>query len=279
MDAREFCRQDVAPTPSDLAIALQGLDAETELALLGVFAFHQRVCDIPHRASERQLADTQLQWWRAQLTADAHSTHPSLQALARLRSQVPAITPLLGALLDTVETDIDFAGFAEQHELDSFLQQRGDVLLQLVCHALNLTLDSDRRKAIGGFLEYVQLVHDFPRHASAQVIYLPYSQLGQHGISAEQLCQRSDNDLRALFSAQTGHQRKRLTDGLRGLDPHRARQLAPILILLALRSRWLAATEADGYALQRYRLQLGALQRWQTRLKTRLQLATGTFAV
>lgn len=279
MDARSFCRQDVAPAHSELASALRGLDTDTELALLGAFAFHQRVCDIPHRASERQLADTQLQWWRSQLTTEAASTHPSLQALADLRARIPAVTLLLSALLDTVEADMDFAGFAEQHELDGFLQQRGELLLQLLCYPLGIALTSDLGKAIGGFLEYAQLVQDFPRHASAGVIYLPYSQLGQLGFSAEQLSQRTDHDLRALFGQQTAHQREQLRAGLRQLDRHTARQLAPILTLLALRSRWLSATEADGYALQRYRLQLGTLQRWQTRLLTRMKLATGQFAV
>lgn len=279
MDARSFCRQDVAPAHSELASALHGLAADTELALLGVFAFHQRVCDIPHRASERPLAATQLQWWRTQLTADAASTHPSLQALAGLRSRIPAVTLLLSALLDTVEADIDFAGFAEQHELDGFLQQRGELLLQLLCYPLGVALTSDVGKAIGGFLEYVQLVQEFPRHAGAGVIYLPYSELGKLGFSAEQLSQRTDHDLRALFGRQSAHQRAQLRAGLRQLDRQTARQLAPVLTLLALRNRWLGATEADGYALQRYRLQLGALQRWQTRLWTRLQLASGRFAV
>ena len=278
MDARTFCRQDVAPAHSDLACALKGLDADTELALLGCFAFHQRVCDIPHRASERQLAETQLQWWRTQLTTDAHSTHPSLQALAPLRARSPAITPLLSALLDTVEQDIDFAGFAEQAELDGFLQQRGELLLQLLGYALDVALTSDSTKAIGGFLEYCQLVQDFARHAGAHVVYLPYQQLGEFGLSADQLCQQTSTDLRALFSAQTAHQRALLRDGLQGLNRASVKRLAPVLILLALRSRWLAATEADGYALQRHRLQLGGLQRWQTRLVTQWKLATGAFA-
>lgn len=278
MDARQFCRQDVAPPHSDLACALRGLDADTELALLGIFAFHQRVCDIPHRASERQLAETQLQWWRTQLTAEAHSTHPSLQALAPLRARIPAVTPLLNALLDTVEQDIDFAGFAEQTELDGFLQRRGELLLQLLAYALNVVLTSDSAKAIGGFLEYSQLVHDFARHASAHVVYLPYKQLAEHGLSADQLCQQRDIDLRAVFRAQTAHQRAQLGSGLQRLNPASAKRLAPVLILLALRSRWLTATEADGYALQHYRLQLGGWQRWQTRLVTQLKLATGSFA-
>lgn len=278
MDARQFCRQDVAPPHSDLACALKGLDADTELALLGCFAFHQRVCDIPHRASERQLAEAQLQWWRTQLTTDAHSTHPSLQAMTSLRARTPAVTPLLSALLDTVEQDIDFAGFAEQAELDGFLQQRGELLLQLLGYALNVALTSDTAKAIGGFLEYGQLVQDFARHASAHVVYLPYQQLGAHGLSADQLCQPGEIDLRTVFAAQTAHQRALLREGLQRLDRRHAKQLAPVLILLALRSRWLAATEADGYALQRYRLQLGGWQRWQTRLLTQLKLATGSFA-
>ena len=278
MDARTFCRQDVAPPHSELATALKGLDAETELTLLGIFAFHQRVCDIPHRASERQLAETQLQWWRAQLTADAHSTHPSLQALAALRARVPSVDHLLSALLDTVEADMDFAGFAEQRELDSFLQQRGELLLQLLGYALHVSLTSDAAKAIGGFLEYNQLVQDFARHASAHVVYLPYKQLAEHGLSADQLCQQTDIDLRPLFSAQTAHQRQALQAGLQTLNRDTAKRLAPVLVWLALRSRWLALTEADGYALQRYRLQLGGLQRWQTRLITKLKLASGAFA-
>ncbi len=279
MDARTFCRQDVAPPHSDLATALQGLAAETEQHLLGAFAFHQRVCDIPHRASERPLAETQLQWWRTQLTAEAHSTHPSLQALASLRARAPATTTLLSGLLDTVEADIDFAGFAEQQELDQFLQQRGGLLLQLLCQALEVSLAGEVAEAIGGFLEYAQLVHEFPRHASAHVVYLPYSQLGQYGLSADQLCQPAGTDLRALFSAQSAHQRELLRTGLRLLDKRTAKRLTPVLVLLALRHRWLTATEADGYALQRYRLQLGGLQRWQTRSFTKLKLATGSFTL
>lgn len=279
MQAREFCRQEIAPAHSELATALKGVASEPELALLGTFAFHQRVCDIPHRASERALAQAQLQWWRTQLTPDAHSTHPSLQALAPLRERVPALTHLLNGLLDTVEADIDFAGFAEQQELDGFLQQRGELLLQLLGYALDVPLTSPAAKAIGGFLEYTQLVREFARHASAQVVYLPYNHLHQQGLTAEQLCRPTAVDLRAVFTAQTAHQRLLLREGLRTLATPTARRLAPVLILLTLRSRWLAATEADGYALQRYCLQLGALQRWQSRLLTQLKLATGTFAL
>lgn len=279
MDALSFCRQDVTPPHSELATALQGVSPEHESSLLGILAFHLRVCEIPHRASERQLAQTQLQWWRTQLTTEAHSTHPSLQALAPLRARIPTLTHLLAGLLDTVEADIDFAGFAEQQELDTFLQQRGELLLQLLCYALNLSLTSDAAKAIGGFLEYCQLVHELPRHASAHVVYLPYSLLSQHGVTAEQVCQQRDTPLRAVLTAESAHQRALLRAGLRTLTASQAQQLEPILIWLALRYRWLAATETDGYALQHYRLQLGGWQRWQVRLFTKLKLAAGRFTL
>jgi len=279
MNAREFCRQDVAPPHSDLATALNGVESDTELALLGTFAFYQRVTEIPHRASERALADMQLQWWRSQLTSEAASTHPSLQALTAIRQQQPSVDGALQQLLDTVASDIEFSGFADQPELDACLQRRGVALVELTCACLRVKLPPELAATLGAFLEYCQLVQDFPRHASAGVVYLPVSELGQHGLSAEQICHHTDADLSGLFAAQTQHQIERLRQSLPTLDATTARTLAPLLVLIALRYRWLIATASDGYAMQRYRLHLGVLQRRQIRLAIKIRLALGRFRV
>jgi len=300
MQAFEFCRDDVAPRFSDWAFAARGLSAQQKQALFGALCFAYRVADIPHRASEAQIAQAQIAWWRNQvqlmmgedpapvsnaassknrqenyidvgsvsnaIAADSEfSTHPSLQCLAALLKRKPELVTRLQSLVEHAEHDVHFTGYQTQDEWIKDWSLRTDATWALLLATVELEMNANWR-AIGLFAEWIMLLKQWPRFAKDGVIYLPTDLLAKAGLSAEALTAEPESP---AFATLLAEQSLRLTqnarDALTSLTPIERNQSVVFRRWLHLQLAWLNATSKQRFPLYRYRIELGALQkRWIT---------------
>ncbi len=274
MKAAQQCREQIAPRFSDWDFALRGLNDPVCSALLGAAAFADRVKAIPHRASERSVAETQLNWWRAQLSAQDTSDfdrlntsrHPSLTALGDYLTH-EAVLSRLQRLLDLAQEDMDFAGFASRDDMLRFFRTRGAVTLELfaaICHA---KIEAETCAALGYVMEFCDLIAHFHLHSQAGIVYFAQTDLQEHGHTAESLIKRDDQQAGwlTLFNEQTALAQRLFTRHI-GCLPKSTLALKRYLLL---RWHWLQTMQQHGFPLYRYHLQLGHLHKYFICLKAR----------
>ncbi len=261
------CREHIAPRYSDWDFAFRGAEQKLAAPLLALLSLISRLNDIAHRASEKAIAEKQLQWWREQIDAQrnplresASVAHPTLKLLANAL-QDDAIYSRLQRLLELVTEDIEFGGFSQRAEMLRFFRTRGAITLELFAALSQSAIKPETAADLGYFMEYCQIIAQFATHAKIGVIYFAEDDLNHAGWSAQTISKRDaiqqEKTWALFFSQQTATACASLPTHLNALDP----KLFVLKRFLRLRYKWLMHTEAHGYPLYRYQLALGSLQK------------------
>jgi len=276
MSAFEFCQQDVAPRFSDWAVASTGMHHAQQAELFGVLSYAQRVADIPHRASEMQVATAQISWWQQQLVAIAEqdaepayqnlttkdiTVHPSLVAMHPLQQRQPEMLTWLTQLLEHANEDLQFAGFHDESEWKHFWQHRHQPLWSLLLTVFRQPF-ADHWLPLAALAEWVQVLKRWPKLMADGVVYLPEDCLATQQLQAADLVERkSPEKLPALLADFSTRLRREANEALALLSPQTRNQTQPLLRWLHLQNAWLTATERAGYPLHDYRIELGSLRK------------------
>lgn len=279
MQAFEFCRNDVAPRFSDWAVACHDLNAKKQQELFAVLSFASRVADIPHRASDVAVATTQIQWWQRQLAsigaqidddtryrelgAESITLHPSLVAMRPLLTRSPDAITSLQRLLEHASADVEFSGFATEHELHHFWQLRSEALWTLLLSVFEQDY-SEHWAAMTALVEWSQLLKQWPRYALDGIIYFPEEWLSSHQLSAQQLTEKHQSlALQKLLAERSSDYRLKAQQAIAAIPVADRIVVSPLLRWLHLQNAWLKKTERAGYPLYDFRIELGWLQkRW-----------------
>lgn len=276
MSAFEFCQQDVAPRFSDWAFASASMSATQQAELFGVLSYAQRVADIPHRASEMQVATAQISWWQQQLAAVAEkdgeqpyknlaateiTIHPSLVAMQSLLQREPEALSWLTQLLEHANEDLQFAGFQQESELMHFWQHRHQPLWSIKLAVFRQPF-AEPWLPLAALAEWVQVLKRWPTLMADGVVYLPESWLTEQQLTISDLVEKkAPNALPILLANISSRMRNQANAALISLSAETRTQTQPLLRWLHLQNAWLKATERAGFPLYEYRLELGSLQK------------------
>ncbi|MFM8990741.1 MAG: phytoene/squalene synthase family protein [Alphaproteobacteria bacterium] len=160
-------------------------------ALLALLAFASELGRIREQAREPHMALVRLQWWRdalAEARSGAPRAHPVCRALAATLAGDPALEPILSAMVDAREKDIEDWPFADLDELSAYAGSSSGGLAEAMLRASmrepdDAALAAARR--LGRAWALVGLLRATPHLATLRRCALPSASFARTGIDHE----------------------------------------------------------------------------------------------
>ena len=165
---------------------------ELRRALLALYAFNLEIARIREHISQPLAGEIRLQWWSDLLAGTAHGEaagNPVAAELLRAIAQHALPREPLERMIEAHRFDLYDEPMQTSAELDNYLQGTASALFGLGARVL----DADAQPAdellhhAGLAFGLVRIAEALPRHASRGQLYLPLAELGQAGVTMEDL--------------------------------------------------------------------------------------------
>ncbi|HXZ93787.1 MAG TPA: presqualene diphosphate synthase HpnD [Burkholderiales bacterium] len=273
MSPEQYCQQKAAASGSSFYYAFLFLPPQRRRAITALYAFCREVDDVVDEATDLQLAQTRLAWWRAEIGRmfAGDPQHPVTRALA------PALAPFgidaarLNEIIDGVEMDLTQSRYLDFAALERYCYRVASVVGMLAAGIFGYrdarTLDYARDLGIA--FQLTNIIRDVGEDARRNRIYLPMEDLKAYGVTAADITGARYSDAFAeLMRFQARRAGKFYDRALAALpDPDRRAQ-RPGLIMAAIYRALLAEIERDGFRVLSERVSLTPLRKlwlaWKT---------------
>lgn len=273
MTPDEYCQDRAAKSGSSFYYSFLFLPPERRRAITALYAFCREVDDVVDESSDPGLASTKLAWWRQELARLFAGTpqHPVTLALA------PAIAPYgltaehLGAVIDGMEMDLQQTRYLDFEALRLYCWRVAGVvgLMSAGIFGYRDPATAGYAENLGIALQLTNIVRDVGEDARRGRVYLPQSDLAEHGVKTGDLlaARRSPEFSRLMaFEARRAHEYYDRAFALLPAVDRRAQR--PGLIMAAIYRTVLTEIEHDGFPVLEQRISLTPLRKlwiaWRT---------------
>lgn len=213
--------------------------------LFAVYAFNAEVASIREKVNEPMIGFMRLQWWRDTLDGvyagrEAPAGHPVAQALAEAIRRRDLPREPFEAVLIGREQDMDDDPPADREAFLAYARGTGGGIQRLAAHVLAGADGASAEVAedVGTAWSMVGLLRAAAFHAAQNRVYLPRTELAEHGEGPELVVAGVPHAAVAAVARRLGEEAAR-----RLSDARRRRRSVPREALPAL----LPAVLADGY--------------------------------
>jgi len=269
----QYCQQKAAASGSSFYYAFLFLPPERRRAITALYAFCREVDDVVDEASDLQLAQTRLAWWRVEIGRmfAGDPQHPVSRALA------PALAPFgidaarLNEIIDGVEMDLTQSRYLDFAALERYCYRVASVVGMLAAGIFGYrdarTLDYARDLGIA--FQLTNIIRDVGEDARRNRIYLPMEDLKTCGVTAADITgARYSEAFADLMRFQARRAEKFYDRALAALPAADRRAQRPGLIMAAIYRALLAEIERDGFRVLSTRVSLTPLRKlwlaWKT---------------
>jgi len=269
----QYCQQKAAASGSSFYYAFLFLPPERRRAITALYAFCREVDDVVDEASDLQLAQTRLAWWRVEIGRmfAGDPQHPVTRALA------PALAPFgidavrLDEIIDGVEMDLTQSRYLDFAALERYCYRVASVVGMLAAGIFGYrdarTLDYARDLGIA--FQLTNIIRDVGEDARRNRIYLPMEDLKAYGVTAADITgARYGEAFADLMRFQARRAEKFYDRALAALPAADRRAQRPGLIMAAIYRALLAEIERDGFRVLSARVSLTPLRKlwlaWKT---------------
>jgi phytoene synthase len=261
----DYVREKAARSGTSLHYALLFVPPDSRDAVTAWLACCREVRLVVHEVQDPGVAATKLAWWAKEVDAAFAGTasHPALLALlphARARALGPqALRPLIEA----GRIDLEQSRVLDWPGLERYL----DLASGLPAEAAARLLGDDRPSALafahrlGVAMHLTRLIRDVGAHARQGRIYLPVSELQQHGVKAHEILKRDapwgyGPAYLELMRFQAARAHRLHDEALALLPPGERRVLKPLLALANQHRRLLQELARGGFPVLHQRVAL-----------------------
>ena len=273
MSPEQYCQQKAAASGSSFYYAFLFLPPERRRAITALYAFCREVDDVVDEATDLQLAQARLAWWRTEIGRmfAGDPQHPVSRALA------PALTPFgidaarLNEIIDGVEMDLTQSRYLDFAGLERYCYRVASVVGMLAAGIFGYrdarTLDYARDLGIA--FQLTNIIRDVGEDARRNRIYLPMEDLKAYGVTAADIAgARRSEGFVDLMRFQARRAEKFYDRALAALPAADRRAQRPGLIMAAIYRALLAEIERDGFGVLSERVSLTPLRKlwlaWKT---------------
>ena len=273
MSPEQYCQQKAAASGSSFYYAFLFLPPERRRAITALYAFCREVDDVVDEATDLQLAQARLAWWRTEIGRmfAGDPQHPVSRALA------PALTPFgidaarLNEIIDGVEMDLTQSRYLDFTGLERYCYRVASVVGMLAAGIFGYrdarTLDYARDLGIA--FQLTNIIRDVGEDARRNRIYLPMEDLKAYGVTAADIAgARRSEGFVDLMRFQARRAEKFYDRALAALPVADRRAQRPGLIMAAIYRALLAEIERDGFRVLSARVSLTPLRKlwlaWKT---------------
>jgi len=273
MSPEQYCQQKAAASGSSFYYAFLFLPPQRRRAITALYAFCREVDDVVDEATDLQLAQTRLAWWRAEIGRmfAGDPQHPVTRALA------PALAPFgidaarLNEIIDGVEMDLTQSRYLDFAALERYCYRVASVVGMLAAGIFGYrdarTLDYARDLGIA--FQLTNIIRDVGEDARRNRIYLPMKDLKAYGVTAADITGARYSDAFAELMRFQARRAETFYDrALAALPAADRRAQRPGLIMAAIYRALLAEIERDGFGVLSERVSLTPLRKlwlaWKT---------------
>ncbi len=276
MTPDQYCRQKAAASGSSFYYSFLFLPAERRRAITALYAFCREVDDVVDEASDPQLAQTRLAWWRAEIARliAGGPQHPVTRALAPAVERFGVTAERLNEIVDGMQMDLTQSRYLDFAGLERYCYHVAGVvgLLSAGIFGYRDTRTLEFARDLGTAFQLTNIIRDVGEDARKNRIYLPMEDLKTFGVTAADITgARYGEAFVQLMRFQARRAESYYDKALAELPAEDRRAQRPGLIMAAIYRTLLAEIERDAFRVLDRRTSLTPLRKlwiaWKTWLR------------
>ena len=195
MDAHQYCQDRAAASGSSFYYSFVFLPPDTRRAITAFYALCRELDDVVDECHERQIAETKLDWWRAEIGRFAAGVpeHPATRALLDTPQGRNAPAALLLEIVDGMAMDLDQPRYPDFKSLNLYCYRVAGVVGEIAAALFDPHRgehDRDIRRyahELGLAFQLTNIIRDVGEDARRGRIYLPQDELARFGVAEADL--------------------------------------------------------------------------------------------
>ena len=252
MQPLDYCRQKAAESRSSFLAAFRFLPQRRQDAMTVLYAFCRELDDVVDDCTDMQVAQTTLNWWRADLAKvfdGGAPEHPVCRALQGVVAEFALPHDELAEIIEGMQMDLTRARYANFAELQLYCHRVAGVVGRLITRILGFSRPEtlDYADKMGLALQLTNIIRDVGEDARNGRIYLPMEDLQRFDVPAQTIMQAAPTPQFAeLMAFQIARARAIYRDALALLPAADKKAQKMGLILAAIYYALLNEIERDG---------------------------------
>ena len=194
MTPDEYCQQRAAASGSSFYYSFLFLTPERRRAITAFYAFCREVDDVVDECHDLSLAQTKLDWWRAELHRVYAGTpeHPVGQALAPVVRAFELPEELFAEIIDGMQMDLTQSRYLDYPALELYCHRAAGVVGLLAARIFGYRNPKTREYAheLGLAFQLTNIIRDVGEDAMRGRIYLPIAELQRFNVPAHEILER-----------------------------------------------------------------------------------------
>lgn len=239
-----------------------------------LYAFCRELDDVVDDCTDMQVAQTTLNWWRADLAKvfdGGAPEHPVCRALQGVVAEFALPHDELAEIIEGMQMDLTQARYANFVELQLYCHRVAGVVGRLITRILGFSRPEtlDYADKMGLALQLTNIIRDVGEDARKGRIYLPVNELQQFNVTAADLLNARHSDkFENLMRFQVERAKKVYEEAFALLPKEDRRAQRPGLMMAAIYRTLLDEIERDNFHVLTQRISLTPLRKlwlaWKT---------------
>ena len=252
MQPLDYCRQKAAESRSSFLAAFRFLPQRRQDAMTVLYALCRELDDVVDDCTDMQVAQTTLNWWRADLAKvfdGGAPEHPVCRALQGVVAEFALPHDELAEIIEGMQMDLTQARYANFAELQLYCHRVAGVVGRLITRILGFSRPEtlDYADKMGLALQLTNIIRDVGEDARNGRIYLPMEDLQRFDVPAQTIMQAAPTPQFAeLMAFQIARARATYREALALLPAADKKAQKMGLILAAIYYALLNEIERDG---------------------------------
>ncbi len=277
MDAHQYCQERAAASGSSFYYSFVFLPTDTRRAITAFYALCRELDDVVDECHERQVAETKLDWWRAEIGrfAAGEPQHPATCALADTPQGRAIPAALLLEIVDGMAMDLDHMRYPDFKSLHLYCYRVAGVVGEVAAAIFGgPRTDNDRdirryAHELGLAFQLTNIIRDVGEDARRGRIYLPQDELARFGVREADLLEgRETPEFKALMQFQYERAVAHYESALAALPISARRAQRPGLVMAVIYRTLLDEIRSAGFPVLRARVALTPLRKLWLASKT-----------
>jgi phytoene synthase len=258
---QQYCQDKAASSGSSFYYSFLFLPRAKREAITAFYAFCREVDDVVDECHELHVAWAKLDWWRLELDRlyAGQPSHPVSQALAPTIAAFPIAREQLEEIIDGMAMDLDQNRYADYRELHLYCHRVAGIVGEVAAGIFGASDRATMKYAaqLGLAFQLTNIIRDVGEDARRGRIYLPMSELAEHGVSeADILHAKESPAFLSLMEFQYQRAVAAYEQAFVLLPPADRKAQRPGLIMAAIYRTLLDEIRRDGYPVLRARISL-----------------------
>lgn len=186
-----YCQQKTKESGSSFTLSFLALSKDKKHAMTALYAFCREVDDVVDECTDYMVAQTKLNWWKAEIERLYEDTpqHPVSKALAPFTKQFNLAKEHFLEIIDGMEMDIKFNRYEDFTQLQLYCYRVASVVGLLSAQIFGYTDRQTLKYAhdLGIAFQLTNIIRDVGEDARRGRIYLPLDELKKAGVTEDDI--------------------------------------------------------------------------------------------